>query len=298
MISPEERALAIRFWDEVEREVHERGSRYDRDPASMRIDPFPVLDRLFYVGDKVVSVHLLDTREGLVLFDSGFPHAASLLLENIAAIGYSAADIKYILHTHEHYDHFGATRSLQTQYGCRAYLHGKGAETFRFHPHHTEIQSAGCPEASLFIPDVELKDGDHIRLGEADILCAHTPGHSAGAVSFFFELKRGGRKIRIGLCGVNGNLPLHPGRLLKYGIPLETGQEYLGSIEKLMGMDIDLALDTHPRPNGIVERRLAGADTFIDPSAWDKSLAAYRERYAEMMEVYGRRLEKAREGTV
>jgi metallo-beta-lactamase class B len=260
----------------------------------MRIDPFPILPRLFHVGDRVVSVHLLDTGDGLILFDSGFPHAASLLLENIAALGHAPSDIRYILHSHEHYDHFGATRLLQARHGCRTFLHEKGVETFLLRPHHTEIQASNCPEASLFIPDVALRDGDRVRLGDADILCVHTPGHSPGSVSYFFELAHGGRKVKVGLCGVNGNLTLHPGRLLKYGLPLDSGRDYLGSIEAMLGVEVDLALDTHPRPGGVVERHLSGSGKLVDPLLWGDNLRDYRSRYLDMMAKFEERLRAAR----
>lgn len=286
--------LAIRLWDETERALHERGAAYDRDPSTMWIEPFRVSGNLYYVGDRVVCAHLLDTGAGLVLFDSGFPHAASQLLENIAGLGYDPADIRYVLHTHEHFDHFGCTRRLQTEYGARTFLHEDGARTFRLHPHHTELQSAHCPDASLFIPDVELKDGDTIGLGDAVISCLHTPGHSAGAVTYFFDLEEGGRRIRAALCGVNGNIPLHPGRLLKYGIPLSAGDQYLASIDTLLDADVDLTLDTHPRPHGIVERHLAGIRDHADREAWNRNLQDYRTRYLAMIERFEARIDEER----
>ncbi len=285
-----EMEAAVELWDETERRVHERGRGYEKDPASMRMEPFRICDSLYYVGDRVVCVHLLDTGKGLVLFDSGFPHAASQLLASIQTLGFSPADIVYVLHTHEHYDHFGASRILQTRYGAKMYLHAEGAETFRIHPHHTEIQSAHCPDAALFVPDVELFDGDVVSVGDRTITCVHTPGHSAGAATYFFELEEKGRRIRVGLCGVNGNLPLHPGRLVKYGIPLASGEEYLASIDRMLEIPVDLSLDTHPRPNGIVSRRLEGADSFTDPAAWGDMLRDYRNRYREMEADFERRL--------
>lgn len=281
-----DRNAAIRLWDETERALHVRGESYIDDPDSMYIEPFRIFGTLYHVGDRVVSIHLLDTGDGLILFDSGFPHTATRLLRNISGLGFSPADVKIVLHTHEHYDHFGASRLLQTSCGSTMYIHEKGAEVFRLRPHHTEIQSAHCPEASLFIPDIELKDGDVITLGDTSISCVHTPGHSDGAITCFFDLEENGQKIRAGLCGVNGTLPLHPGRLLKYGIPLSAGKEYLDSIDRMMKEKVDLALDTHPRPGGIVERHLAGSSRMVDPELWYTNLEDYRSRYLEMMDRF------------
>ncbi len=283
-----EREKLIRLWDEAERTVNERGAGYVNDPSSMWIEPFRIFGNLYYVGDKVVCVHLLDTGDGLILFDSGFPHAAAQLLKSVSALGFDPKDIKYVIHSHEHFDHFGATRLLQTKYGCKTFIHELGAETFRVHPHHTELQASRCPDAALFIPDVDLRDGDEIRLGEAIITCVHTPGHSAGAATYFFDMEEKGRVFRAGLCGVNGNLTLHPGRLLKYGIPLSSGYDYLESIEKMKKEQVDITLDTHPRPKGVIERRLSmlenpGTNPFLDPDAWRQNLDEYRSRYLDLM---------------
>jgi len=280
---------AIRHWEETERLMHERNAGYEKDPSTMRMDPFRLFGNLFYVGDKAVCSHLLDTGDGLILFDSGFPHAAAQLFERITSLGFGLQDIKYVIHTHEHFDHFGATRRLQARYGCKTFIHEYGAATFRLYPHHTELQSARSPEASLFIPDSEFSDGDVIRLGEAEILCVHTPGHSAGSTTFFFTVEEDGRVLRVGLCGVNGLLTLHPGRLLKYGIPLSAGEDYLASIERIRTESVDIALDTHPRLGGVIERRASmverpGTNPFIDRDAWRDNLDEYRARYLESRE--------------
>ncbi len=292
-----DRQKAIQLWDETERMVNERGAGYISDPASMWIEPFRIFGGLYYVGDKVVCVHLLDTGDGLILFDSGFPHAAGQLLGNIRSLGFDPADIKYVVHSHEHFDHFGATRMLQTKYRCKTFIHRLGAETFRIHPHHTELQASRCPDAALFIPDEELSDGEEIRLGDMVIQCIHTPGHSAGATSYFFDIEENGKILRAGLCGVNGNLTLHPGRLLKYGIPFAAGDDYLASIKKIQNETVDITLDTHPRPRGIIERRalmLGNPDTnpFVDPEAWHSNLEDYHSRYLESLSAIKRKLDE------
>lgn len=274
----------IEAWDEIEKGLNQRSFAYIADPDSHRIDSFRIFGDLYYVGDRVVSCHLIDSGEGLILIDSGFPHTARLLEERIASLGFNAGDMRYILHTHEHFDHFGASRYLQVKYGCKTFIHRDAAEVFRIHPHHTELQSSYSPDAALFIPDVELQDGDTVELGKIRISCIHSPGHSAGALTFLFDLNHDGQSLKVGLCGVNGFLPLHRGRLLKYGIPLETRDQYLKTIEQLRDLDVDITLDTHPRPNGLIERRAAMVENpdknpFIDKTAWNQTLDDYKSRF-------------------
>lgn len=287
---------AIALWDETEKALHQRESMYNANPRSKWVDPFKIFGNLYYVGDQVVSCHLLETLDGLILFDTAFPFTADLLIERIRMLGFKPEHIKHIIHTHEHIDHIGATYDLIHRFGALTYLHKDAAETFRIHPHHTEIQSSKSPNAALFVPDIEIDNGDILNIGDIEISCLHTPGHSAGATSFFFNLKEGKRSVSVGLCGINGTLTLHAGRLFKYGIPLASRDQYVASIKKLRDMDIDITLDTHPRPEGILVKREAqlvnpSSNPFIDKMAWNKTLDDYEERFKAFLEQESLRLE-------
>lgn len=279
---------AVELWDELERDLHRRTSAYLENPEKEWVDPFCIHQGLYYVGDKVVSSHLVDTGEGLMLIDTGFPHTAGLLMKRIGHLGFRGEDLRYIVHTHEHFDHFGATPALQKKYNCRTFLHRRGADVFRIHPHHTELQSSYCPEAALFIPDVEFSQGDEICLGNIVLECVDAPGHSAGAATFLFTLGEGATAVRVGLCGVNGNLPLHAGRLLKYGIDLATRDQYRATLESHRNWDVDITLDTHPRPQGVLDRRKRMVEhpdenPFIDKMAWNLTLDDYSRRFEVML---------------
>ncbi len=281
---------AIGLWDEIEIGLHRARRKDVADSAAARVEPFRIFGPLYYVGDRGVCVHLVDSGDGLVLFDSGFPNMTAHLFENIAHLGFRPEDVRHVIHSHEHFDHFGATPILQARCGAKTYIHRQGADTFRVHPHHTELQSSYWPAAALFRPDVEMEDGDEIEIGDLLIRCVHTPGHSAGSVSFFFDVSEGGRILRAGLCGLGGTLPLHAGRLLKYGIPLATRDEYAASIVMLEGEQVDITLDTHPRPDGILDRRATSlrggdAEAFIGGDVWRRTLRDYRARFRDFMET-------------
>lgn len=209
-------------------------------------------------------------------------------MKRIEHLGFRGEDIRYIVHTHEHFDHFGATPVLQKKYNCKTFLHRRGADVFRIHPHHTELQSSYSPDAALFIPDVEFSQGDEISLGNITIRCVDAPGHSAGAATFLFSLGEGDSSLKVGLCGVNGNLPLHAGRLMKYGIDLSTRDQYRATLENHRNWDVDITLDTHPRPQGVLDRRSRMLENpkenpFIDRQAWNQNLDDYLIRFEEML---------------
>ena len=281
-----DREKAIRIWNETEAALDARMTDYNAHPETKWIDPFRVVGNVYYVGDRVVAAHLVDSGDGLILLDSCFPHTIDELFRRITTLGFRLENIRYVVHTHEHVDHFGASRVLQVRYGSRTFIHRDGARTFRIHPHHTELQSAHSPDAALFVPDVEVSDRDTIELGNVRIECIHTPGHSAGATTFLFDTTEGDRTVRVGLCGINGTLTLHAGRLFKYGIPLSTRDDYLASIRKLRSIRVDVTLDTHPRPGGAVDKRELMIDNpainpFVDPDAWSQTLDYYQSRFED-----------------
>ena len=71
--------------------------KYYEDPTAFNIEPFKIFGNLYYVGDKMVCMHLIDTGEGLILFDSGFSNNYDSLIESIEKLGFNPKDIKYIL---------------------------------------------------------------------------------------------------------------------------------------------------------------------------------------------------------
>ena len=97
---------------------------YDH-PDQYAIEPFQIFGNLYYVGDKKVTSHLIDTGEGLILLDSGYLGATHLLVDNIWRAGFDPMNVKWIIHTHGHSDHFGASDEFRVMYGTKLAIDGK-----------------------------------------------------------------------------------------------------------------------------------------------------------------------------
>ena len=69
--------------------------------------PFSIFGNLYFVGNADVGSYLIDTGDGLILIDTAYPTTRALLVQSIWEAGFNPGDIKYILHTHGHFDHFG-----------------------------------------------------------------------------------------------------------------------------------------------------------------------------------------------
>ena len=81
-------------------------------PWEFRVEPFRIAGNVHYVGNSDVSSHLIDTGDGLILLDTAFPQTVYLLLESVRRLGFRPDDLRWIVHCHGHYDHFGGTRAL------------------------------------------------------------------------------------------------------------------------------------------------------------------------------------------
>ena len=93
--------------------------------------------------------------------------------------------IRYLLHTHGHLDHIGATRPVREALGSQSPL-------IALHRHDEPLYLNLVTQGSLFgmkydqpMPiDHFLEDGEELKVGELKLSVLHTPGHSPGSVCF------------------------------------------------------------------------------------------------------------------
>lgn len=88
-----------------------------------------------------------------------------------------------IIHTHAHLDHILAAGEIKNATGAPIYLHKD--DQFLW-----DIVEEQC--ARFGVPPVKLPDPDHYLQDDQDLGCCggvaiHTPGHTPGSISFYFE---------------------------------------------------------------------------------------------------------------
>lgn len=88
-----------------------------------------------------------------------------------------------IIHTHAHLDHILAAGQIKEATGAPIYLHE--GDQFLWDMVEQQCQMFGVPYTPLPDPDHYLKD-DH-DLGCCGGVAIHTPGHTPGSISFWFE---------------------------------------------------------------------------------------------------------------
>ncbi len=240
-------------------------------PWDYWVDPFRIAGELYYVGNKDVSSHLIDTGEGLILLDTAFPQTVYLLLESIRRLGFDPMDIRQVLHCHGHYDHFGGTRAIVELTGAETAMGEDDAFILAERPELSWAPEYGVEFHETFALDNSLRDGQIIAVGNVEIDCVHIPGHTPGSMSYFFEICDQGKNYTVGIHGGPGLNTLTEGYLTTYGLSSQARHHYLASLDKLRTRSVGIFIGAHPAQNdtlGKCERMTDSNNPFIDKEAW------------------------------
>ena len=274
------------WYEEYMRDYFARGAEAGKEfyaaPSTKAIAPFRIADDLYYVGDRKVCIHLLRTDEGLILFDAGYPQAKHLLWESIIRLGFDPADVRWIILTHGHSDHFGASNEFRNLYGTKVAISAADAASIRECP-----KRASSNPLLLPVIDRELQDGEIFSFGGKEIRCELTPGHTLGVMSFFMDVTDGGKTYRAGLLGGVGNNQVKLPYLLYYGLPTDMPQRMLASLDRMEQETVQIHLGNHPANNRTLEKReqqlREGGNPFIDPDSWGDFISETRAIFEQVI---------------
>jgi glyoxylase-like metal-dependent hydrolase (beta-lactamase superfamily II) len=163
------------------------------------------------------NIYLIEGSDGHILVDSGWDSQESLwaLQEGIKAANLKLRDIKKVVITHIHPDHYGLSTKLKQICGAQVAIHRIDAgfifpryKNFDGLIKKTEelLRQNGVPEdellqlkeASLWmnkyvtpdLPEVKLEDGDTISNDSFEFDVLWTPGHSPGHVCLYEREKK------------------------------------------------------------------------------------------------------------
>lgn len=251
------------------------------------LKPFQIFGNLYFVGTIPASTHLIDTGDGLIVIDPGFPQSLYLVIDNIYSLGFDVKDIKYIVCTHGHYDHLGAARALRELTGAKTFLGKEDAGYANGTVDLTWAKEFGTEYYEAFEPDVLLSDGDIIRLGGTEILCKAAPGHTPGTMAFFFDVTDGKQVLRAAMHGGVGRNSMRKEFLDKYGLSYETRKRFIPAIDSLINEKVDILLGNHVGNNDTVgksKKITSDYNPFIDANAWKEFLMLTKAKFYKMIE--------------
>ncbi len=261
---------------------------YYKNPEPYNIEPFKIFGNLYYVGDKKVCMHLVDTNKGLILFDSGYSHNFNSLIKSVEKLGFKCDDIKYVIHSHGHFDHFGGGDRLRDLYGAKILMSKADTELLKEMPKRALMELAPEKDAGICWPDETISDGDIIELGNTQIKCVSAPGHTPGTMAFFFDADNGVKKHKVGYLGGVGFLSIYKEFCEQYGLPANMCDVLLGTVDKLRDKKVDIVLGNHPNHNCLIEKReymLNNPKTnpFINERAWGIFLDSIAKKCADFI---------------
>ncbi len=232
-----------------------------------------MIGNLYFVGTHEASSHLIDTGDGLILIDTGYEETAPVIVESMTALGFDIKNVKIILHSHGHSDHTEGTPSILSL--------APEAKTYLSFYDKKYIKG--------FTPDFDINDGDVIRLGNTEILCLFTPGHTEGSVSFFLDVEENGKTYRAAMFGGSGTNQLKKDFMNRYNVPYRCRGLFFDSIERLLNERVDVMVGNHTWQNRTEEKYEAMTlnatekNPFIEPDEWGKYLKKLKKQLEEII---------------
>jgi metallo-beta-lactamase class B len=246
-----------------------RGSQRNNE-AYQKIAPFKVFDNLYYVGPGFVSAWLIPTPAGIIMIDSAQEPYVDHVIDSIKKAGFDIKNIKYIVLSHGHLDHFGGAARIQELSGARV---AALEEDWQM------IEKAGqtpgrngAPPPRVPKRDMVLKEGDTVSLGNETLKIYKHPGHTPGSLSAEFTVYDNGTPHKAFLFGGPGP---------RGGVA--GGEQFLASVKRVEQIPgIEVAVNVHswlasyPFPNGgileraqkLAQRKPGDPHPFVDPASW------------------------------
>ena len=229
--------------------------------------PFPVGPVNIYVARAPDGLTLVDcgprTREARVALDAG-----------LAALGFSVHDVRRILVTHAHADHYGLAASIAAgaSADARVFTHPFNRPALEAYDQERKrhmafyadlLRVSGVPEetrraieqARRGIGDYaeripvagDLNDGDTLALAGREWRVLHTPGHSSGLVCLYEPQSRTLLSNDHLLRDISSNPlvePPPPGRTER----IKSLVEYIRQMQRVAAMPVSVAWPGHGEP--------------------------------------------------
>lgn len=221
----------------------------DDSLAKLIATPGPVagaaFDNLFYLGSGWVSAWALKTSDGIVLIDAlnTAEEVDRLIVGGMKRLGLDPAQIKVLLVTHGHGDHYGGALRLKEIAAAAPPRVVMSELDWTMTGTQLEFASPLWPAPPRFdsARDVAARDGDVLRQGDAQVLMPITAGHTMGTISPIVEVRAGNRTHRAMIWG---------GTSFNFGRDLPRLEAYIQSTVRMQQLvreqRVDVLLSNHP----------------------------------------------------
>ena len=93
-----------------------------------------------------------------------------------------------VVSTHGHVDHIIGNEAVKKRYGIKLAAHPDTQPDFIQAKRHGAWLGLS-PNGEFPLPDIDLKDGEIIKIGESTLEVICTPGHARGSISLYAEIE-------------------------------------------------------------------------------------------------------------
>ena len=263
----------------------------DHPDRTERIEPFNIIDNIYFVGQYVQeSSYLVTGSEGHIIFDTAYDESVPIIASNIRKLGFNPEDIELIIGTHAHSDHVDGHTRMQEMSGASILTSAPDVEV---------IENGGATD---FRPgewrpskiDRVIEDGEVITLGDISVTTHYTPGHTRGAMSFTMNAVEDGQNYNVILMG-GVRVAARP----VFGHPKypNMASDFSSTFEKLKKMPVDVYLGAHGYWYGLGEKRKRmnageGYKAFIDPEGFHRAMDGWQQQFIDQVILEGTELAK------
>jgi metallo-beta-lactamase class B len=183
-------------------------------PADNTAPPMKIFDNLYFVGIPSVSSWAITTSQGIIVIDTldNASEAENFIEAGLRKVGLDPSQIKYIIITHAHPDHFGGAQYLADKFHPTLVMSATDWDVLAM------PQTIGRRDPAV-IPKrgTSMKDGDKLTLGDTTIDFVETPPHTPGTMSLVFPVKEGNQRHVAALWGgISFNFELTDANLATY----------------------------------------------------------------------------------
>jgi glyoxylase-like metal-dependent hydrolase (beta-lactamase superfamily II) len=213
--------------------------------------------------------------DGIVLFDTGIGGEGRFanLEQALRRAGFELVDVKLLVCTHSHADHYGLAGPIKEASGCELWIHPAWDHVRAYAEDPDEVidqrvvvaRQSGVPPAALeeyaerrrgepptiealVPPDRELVPGVEVETDLGSWSVYETPGHAPSHVC----LHQPERRLLISGDHLLGRISL----FYDYGHTADPVGEYLRGLDEIDGLGTDLCLAGHGRPFRDVQARI------------------------------------------
>jgi metallo-beta-lactamase class B len=219
------------------------------------LEPMQVMDELYFLGARWTTAYAIKTSAGIIIIDSmDNPDEAEHYIEGgLRKLGLDPADIRYVVISHAHGDHYGGAAYLKQKFNphvVMSEIDWKALEETQRDP------LFGTKRNPLFGDppqrDQSVNDGDTLTLGDTTLKFYVIPGHTFGTLATVFTVHDSGEAHRaVAWGGTAYNFGPLPDRLQLYS---DTTVKYRDVLRK---ENTDIFLSNHTSFDAAVEKMAA-----------------------------------------